>query len=51
MIETITQWLYSNYNFDKAEKHNGWTTMIGIILASVHVQLQDKWPLELASPS
>ena len=31
MIGTITKWLSSNFNPDKAEKYNGWAAMIGII--------------------
>ena len=31
MIETIIQSFSSNYNPDKADKHNGWIAMIGII--------------------
>ena len=31
MIGTITKWLSSNFNSDKAEKYNGWAAMPGII--------------------
>ena len=31
MIGTITKWFSSNFNTEKAEKYNGWASMIGII--------------------
>ena len=31
MIETITQWFSSEFDLDKADKHNGWAAMIGLI--------------------
>ena len=41
MIGTITKWLSSNFNPDKAEKYNGWAAMIGILSGIGDMQLLD----------